>query len=216
MDPATGRRADALLHDVDERGDVVVGDLLAFVHGGDVEPGPLAHGRASLGGDDAELGPRLDREHLDLEPRAEPRVVGEQVGDLGRGVAGDHARAGGESCKRLGGDVATVVEPGPRDAAPPPRTPRSRAAATSGPVAETVHDPTAVGHDRVTLGPGARRGTAATSGQRGGGVEPGDDVAGARARPDSPRSRATRRRTRRRASSPASRCFPTAASKQCA
>ena len=40
---------DALLHDVDERGDVVVGDLLALVHRGDVDPGPLAHGAPSAG-----------------------------------------------------------------------------------------------------------------------------------------------------------------------
>ena len=36
--------ADALLHDVDERGDVVIGDALAFVNGLDVEAGALAYG----------------------------------------------------------------------------------------------------------------------------------------------------------------------------
>ena len=41
--PRARRLPDALLHDVDERGDVVVGDLLALVHRGDVEAGPLAH-----------------------------------------------------------------------------------------------------------------------------------------------------------------------------
>ena len=35
VDPRAGRRADALLHDVDERGDVVVGRALALEHGGD-------------------------------------------------------------------------------------------------------------------------------------------------------------------------------------
>ena len=40
--PRAGGLADALLHDVDERGDVVIGDPLAFVDRGDVEAGALA------------------------------------------------------------------------------------------------------------------------------------------------------------------------------
>ena len=71
----------------------MVGDLLAFVHGGDVEAGALAYRARVLGRDHAELGPRLDREHLDLEPRAEARLVGEELGDLGERVAGDHGSA---------------------------------------------------------------------------------------------------------------------------
>ena len=85
--------ADALLHDVDERGDIVVGDLLALVHRGHVDPRALAHGSRRVGRNDAELGPRLDREDLDLEPRAEARLVGEEVGDVGERVAGDHESA---------------------------------------------------------------------------------------------------------------------------
>ena len=42
MHPRARRLADALLHDVDERGDVVIGDLLALVDRGDVEAGALA------------------------------------------------------------------------------------------------------------------------------------------------------------------------------
>ncbi len=96
MDPTTGRSADAFLDDVDEGRHVVVRDLLAFVHGRGLEPGPLAHGARRIGGNHSELGPRLDREDLDLEPGTEPRVVGEQLGDLRRGVPGDHGWAGGE------------------------------------------------------------------------------------------------------------------------
>ena len=50
VDPSARRRADPFLHDVDERGDVVIGDLLAFVHRGDVEAGALAHVRACSAG----------------------------------------------------------------------------------------------------------------------------------------------------------------------
>ena len=91
--PRARRRPDLLLHDVDERGDVVIGDLLALVDRVDVETGALAHGARVGFGDDAEPRPRFDREHLDLEPRAEARLVGEQLGDLGERVAGDHGSA---------------------------------------------------------------------------------------------------------------------------
>ena len=84
---------DARLHDVDERGDVVIRHSFPLVHRGDVDPRPLAYRPRVVGGHDTELRPRLDREHLDLEPRAEARLVGEQVGDLGERVAGDHERA---------------------------------------------------------------------------------------------------------------------------
>ncbi len=91
--PRAGRRTDLLLHDVDERGDVVVGDLLALVDRVDVEARALAH-RPGVGfGHHAEARPRFDREDLDLEPRAETRLVGEQRGDLGERVARDHGRA---------------------------------------------------------------------------------------------------------------------------
>ena len=85
--------ADALLHDVDEGGDVVVGDALALLDRGGVDRCPLAD-RLGVGWrDHAELGPRLDREELDLEPGGEPRLVGEQLGHLGQGVARDQRGA---------------------------------------------------------------------------------------------------------------------------
>ena len=90
MHPCAGGRADARLHDVDERRDVVIGDLLTLVHGRDVDAGTLAHGASRVGRHDSEVRPGLDREHLHLEPRPEARLVGEQVGDLGGCVAGDH------------------------------------------------------------------------------------------------------------------------------
>ena len=65
--------ADALLHHVDERGDVVLGDELALLDRVDVEAGPLAHRDRGVLRDDAELGPGLDGEDLHLEPRAEAR-----------------------------------------------------------------------------------------------------------------------------------------------
>ena len=71
----------------------MIGDLLALVDRGDVETGALAHGPRVGFGNDTEARPRLDREHLDLEPRAEARLVGEQRGDLGKRVTGDHESA---------------------------------------------------------------------------------------------------------------------------
>ncbi len=71
----------------------MVGHSLALVDGGDVETGPLAHGTRVVGGYHTEARPRLDRENFDLEPGAEARVVGEQRGDLGERVTGDHGRA---------------------------------------------------------------------------------------------------------------------------
>ena len=86
VDPAA-RVARGLGQDVDERGDVVVGDLLALLRRLDGE------GR---GADRVELGGRrtvhlLARGDLDLPPRLHPRLVGPDGADLGAGVARDHA-----------------------------------------------------------------------------------------------------------------------------
>ena len=61
--------------------------------GNDVDPGAFANRACGIGGHDPELRPRFDGEHLHLEPRAETRFVGEQIGDLGEGVPRDHGRA---------------------------------------------------------------------------------------------------------------------------
>ena len=61
--PRPGRRADVFLHDVDERGDVVVGDPLALVDRGDVEAGAL---RARLA--------RRRRERRRAGPTPRPRA----------------------------------------------------------------------------------------------------------------------------------------------
>ncbi len=87
--PARGH-TDALLHHVDERGDVVVGDLLPLEHGVDGEAGPLADRGGVLLRDHADLGPGFAREYLHLQPGAELGLVGEQRSHLGSGVAGDH------------------------------------------------------------------------------------------------------------------------------
>ena len=88
MHPGALRLADALLHDVDERGDVVLGDQLALVDRGDVEAGALAHRDRGRLRDDAELGPRLDGEDLDLQPGAEARLVGEEASPSRAGSTG--------------------------------------------------------------------------------------------------------------------------------
>ena len=73
MDPGPGRAADAVLHDVDEGGDVVVGDPLALGdRGHEARRRPSgADSPARLGvgrGHDAEGGPRLGGQQLDLQP----------------------------------------------------------------------------------------------------------------------------------------------------
>ena len=90
MHPRARGLADTFLNHVDERGDVVIGDALAFVHRVDVEAGALADRARVCLRNHAELRPRLDREDLDLEPRPEARLVREEVGDLGERVARDH------------------------------------------------------------------------------------------------------------------------------
>ena len=79
VDPGAVRRPDPLLDDVDERGDVVVGDPLALLDGCGVDARPLPDDGDRLGGDDAQLGLRLDGEQLDLEPGGVPGLVGEQL-----------------------------------------------------------------------------------------------------------------------------------------
>ena len=94
VDVRAGRRADALLHDVDEGGDVMVGDLLALEHVGDEDVvdrrrlGP-ADGRV-LGRHDAQHGLGLGGQQLDLEPQREAGGVAEQGRHVGGRVAGDH------------------------------------------------------------------------------------------------------------------------------
>ena len=87
VDPAGGGAADALLDHVDEGRDVVLGDLLPLVDGGDVEIGPFADGHRIGGRDDPQLRPGLGGEDLDLQPGAEPGLIGEETGDLGQRVA---------------------------------------------------------------------------------------------------------------------------------
>jgi hypothetical protein len=88
--PRARRLPDALLHDVDERGDVVIGGAFPLVHRLDVEAGPFANGAGVGLGDHTELRPCFDGEDLDFEPRSETGLVGEEVGDLGERVARDH------------------------------------------------------------------------------------------------------------------------------
>ena len=83
------------LHDVDERGDVVVGGALALEHGGDErvvdDRRPVAAGGGVGGRHDAERGVGLGRQQLDLEPAPEARRVGPDRGHLRGRVAVDHA-----------------------------------------------------------------------------------------------------------------------------
>ena len=95
MDPRSFGWADRLLHDVDERRDVVVRHGLALGDAGD-EGGVDDRRTGAAGGGvrgwhDAELGPGLHREQLDLEPEAEAGLVGEDRRHLRERVARDHA-----------------------------------------------------------------------------------------------------------------------------
>ena len=91
--PRRGGHAHTFLYDVDELGVVVVRHLLAFVDRGDIEAGSFAHRARVVRRYDTESRPSVDHEHLDLEPGAEARFVGEQLGDLGERVPGEHVRA---------------------------------------------------------------------------------------------------------------------------
>jgi len=73
--------ADVGLHDVDERGDVVVGDLLALVDLSHGEGGPLTDRARRVRRHHPEGGPGLHGQDLDLEPHGESGLVGEEAGD---------------------------------------------------------------------------------------------------------------------------------------
>ena len=82
VDPGALGEADRPPHQVDEGGDVVVCHAFTLAHRSD--EGRVDHGCAPPdhpgrgGRHDAELGPPLDREQLDLEPEREPRLIAEQ------------------------------------------------------------------------------------------------------------------------------------------
>ena len=119
VDPPAGL-ADALLDDVDEGGDVVVGDPLALVDGGhevvvDDEGGGPAGGGVGRG-HHAEGRPRLGGEELDLEPAPEAGGVGEDGRHLRQLVARDHrgdSRGHGDVASG-GAGPATTAGPRPR------------------------------------------------------------------------------------------------------
>ena len=78
--------------DVDEGGDVVVGDLLALVDRLDREGGVGPRRLGGLARHHALLGPGLGRRQLDLEPGTPSCLRRPDRPDLGAGVAGDHQR----------------------------------------------------------------------------------------------------------------------------
>ena len=94
MDVRAGGGADAFLHDVDEGGHVVVGELLALEHVGHehvVDRGRLdPAGRRLFGRDVAEGGLGLGGQQLDLEPHGEAGRVAEQRGHVLGRIPGDH------------------------------------------------------------------------------------------------------------------------------
>jgi len=101
VDPLGRVAPDAIGDHVDEGGYVVVGNQLPFGHRGHrgvihdrcAFPDLLGLGR----GDDAEFGPRLDRQHFDLQPGGQLGGIAEQRRHLGPGVSGDHDAA---HCRR--------------------------------------------------------------------------------------------------------------------
>ena len=94
VDPRRSRRADRSLYDVDERGDVVIGDRLTVEHGlherliGDRRL-PAA-GLRIIDRNDPERCMTFGGEQLDLEPATETNRVAPHRVHLGRGVARDH------------------------------------------------------------------------------------------------------------------------------
>src|SRR5262249_7252926 len=88
-----------------EKRDHVVLDLaLDRVDARDVEDGVLALGPDRLGGilgDHAELGQRVGRMRLDLEPDAIARLRVPDRGHLGTGVARNHGASGRRCCYGL-------------------------------------------------------------------------------------------------------------------
>ena len=87
VDPLGGGATDALLHHVDERRRLVVGDGFARPDRLDVEIGPIAD-RGGVGRrHHTQLRPRLCREDLDLEPGPEAGLVGEEPSNLRGRVA---------------------------------------------------------------------------------------------------------------------------------
>ena len=91
VDPPAGR-PDRPGHDVDEGGDVVARHGLAFGHGLDRERRAFPAGGGVLGGNHAQLRPRLHGQELDLEPVRQPGPVRPDRLDLGEAVARDHSR----------------------------------------------------------------------------------------------------------------------------
>ena len=136
VDPAAVL-ADRCGDDVDEGGDVVVGDLLALVDGLDGERGVLAAGARRLLGDDPLLRPGLRRRQLDLEPALELALLGPDLPDLGAGVAGDHRLPSQAVARAIGSPIARRIRGSSLDGrpnAPPDRSAdRRRAARTGGP-----------------------------------------------------------------------------------
>jgi len=78
VEPRARRGPDALLHHVDEGGDVVLGGAFPLEDGLDGEVGPFPNGHRVGGGNHPQLGPGLGGQDLDFQPGAELRFVGEE------------------------------------------------------------------------------------------------------------------------------------------
>ena len=97
MDPRPRRLPDGSLHDIDERGDVVIGHRLAITDG--LHERVVDHrgvgttGGCIFGGHDSELGLRLCRQELDLEVATEATGVGEHRRHLRQRVPIDHCHS---------------------------------------------------------------------------------------------------------------------------
>ncbi len=101
------RLAHRLGDHVDERGHVVVGDLLALLDRVDGERGAVADHVGVARRHDALLGERVHHGQLDLQPGVELAPLGPHHAHLGAGVALDHALA--EDASRQDGRVLRVV-----------------------------------------------------------------------------------------------------------
>ena len=75
---------------IDEGGNVVVGDGFPLGHGDRIDRRRFPNGCCHIGGDHPELGPGLGRQGLDLLKHLESPGLGPDVPHLRKGVAIDH------------------------------------------------------------------------------------------------------------------------------
>ena len=91
MEPAPSLRVEPFSDGIDEGGQVVARALLELADAlGRRRDSPLSGRPRSVNGDDAQLGPGIERRQLDLEPALELVLLRPDPGHGRSGVARDH------------------------------------------------------------------------------------------------------------------------------